>query len=111
MIQGYNSTFEYIGASLDSSEGEQLFAGFSFIFTMPAIVMTCLSSRLILIWLFNICASCSCLTLSQVLASDVSFLYKKINKQFSIKNFILIFTNIMYFQFIFIYLFEKTSLL
>ncbi|XP_037954978.1 uncharacterized protein LOC119684912 [Teleopsis dalmanni] len=64
-----DETFDYIGISAPEIVMNQLRA-YDVYFITPAIVMTCISSRVVIIWFLNIFGACFCLSLSRVLAQD-----------------------------------------
>ncbi|XP_013115162.1 uncharacterized protein LOC106092783 [Stomoxys calcitrans] len=61
------NTFEYLGLSAAPGIMDML-ENFDAYFVTPAVVMTCISSRIVLIWLLNIFGSSFCLSLSSALA-------------------------------------------
>ncbi|XP_036338378.1 uncharacterized protein LOC118748150 [Rhagoletis pomonella] len=65
-------TFTYIGADTTNDDLMAILENFDAYFVTPAIVMTGLSSRLVLIWLLNIFGTGFCLSLSHVLAKNIS---------------------------------------
>ncbi|CAD7004914.1 unnamed protein product [Ceratitis capitata] len=67
-----SDTFGYIGADTTNTELMSVLEKFDAYFITPAVVMVCLSSRLVLIWLLNIFGTGFCLSLSHVLAKNNS---------------------------------------
>ncbi|XP_053955563.1 uncharacterized protein LOC128861450 [Anastrepha ludens] len=67
-----DDTFTYIGADKSNTDLMTILENFGAYFITPAVVMTCLSSRLVLIWLLNIFGTGFCLSLSHVLAKNNS---------------------------------------
>ncbi|KAL9910693.1 uncharacterized protein ACN427_005237 isoform 1-T4 [Glossina fuscipes fuscipes] len=65
-------TFDYVGASSSNDDVMKFLKSYDAYFITPAVVMTCISSRIILIWLLNIFGSAFCLSLSRLLAKPNS---------------------------------------
>ncbi|EDW17732.1 uncharacterized protein LOC6581528 [Drosophila mojavensis] len=70
-----NDAFEFVGATLDPttpSEVVNYLDTFGVYFSTPAILMTCLSCRVVIIWLLNVIGGIFCLSLSNVLANQTA---------------------------------------
>lgn len=67
-----NDAFTYIGADTTNAALMSIMEKFDAYFITPAVVMACLSSRVVLIWLLNIFGTGFCLSLSHVLAKNNS---------------------------------------
>lgn len=65
-------TFNYVGASTSDEDVMKFLKNYDAYFITPAVVLTCISSRIILIWLLNIFGSGFCLSLSRLLAQPNS---------------------------------------
>ncbi|XP_030372472.1 uncharacterized protein LOC115622611 [Scaptodrosophila lebanonensis] len=69
-----DSALNYIGATKpDEPYASTIWSSlepYGVYFTTPAIVLTCLSSRVVLIWLLNLFGASFCLSLSRILASQ-----------------------------------------
>ncbi|XP_061393286.1 uncharacterized protein LOC133328754 [Musca vetustissima] len=61
------NTFTYLGLST-AEAAMNILKPFSTYFVTPSIIMTCITSRIVLIWLLNIFGSSFCLSLSSVLS-------------------------------------------
>lgn len=71
-------TFEYL--SISTSEiVMDILRNFSAYFITPAVVMTCISSRVVLVWFLNIFGSSFCLSLSNVLSKRNSSAQSSVN--------------------------------
>lgn len=73
-----------MGATLDPttpSEVVTYLETFGVYFSTPAILMTCLSSRVVIIWLLNLIGGIFCLSLSNVLANQTAAAKNKNNSQ------------------------------
>ncbi|EDW78836.1 uncharacterized protein Dwil_GK12662 [Drosophila willistoni] len=68
----YQEAFEYIGATLSTPELGTFLEPFGVYFSTPAILMICLSCRVVLIWLLNVFGSAFCLSLSTILAKQTA---------------------------------------
>uniref|UniRef100_A0A1L8EIE5 Uncharacterized protein n=2 Tax=Haematobia irritans TaxID=7368 RepID=A0A1L8EIE5_HAEIR len=62
-----DKTFDYLGLST-SADAMNILRNFDVYFVTPSIVLTCISCRIVLIWLLNIFGSSFCLSLSSALA-------------------------------------------
>ncbi|KAM7358501.1 uncharacterized protein ACRADG_003452 isoform 1-T8 [Cochliomyia hominivorax] len=71
-------TFEYLGIATNENI-LQVLSDFDAYFITPAVVMTCISSRVILIWLLNIIGSSFCLSLSNTLSKRNSSKQSSVN--------------------------------
>ncbi|XP_069966966.1 uncharacterized protein [Bactrocera oleae] len=69
-----SDAFTYIGANTTNGDLMNFLESYDAYFITPALVMTCLSSRVVLIWLLNIFGTGFCLSLSHVLAKNSSSL-------------------------------------
>uniref|UniRef100_A0A0K8VHR0 Uncharacterized protein n=2 Tax=Bactrocera latifrons TaxID=174628 RepID=A0A0K8VHR0_BACLA len=67
-----NDAFTYVGADTTNSVLMNYLENFDAYFITPAVVMTCLSSRVVLIWLLNIFGTGFCLSLSHIMAKNSS---------------------------------------
>uniref|UniRef100_A0A1B0AG17 Uncharacterized protein n=1 Tax=Glossina pallidipes TaxID=7398 RepID=A0A1B0AG17_GLOPL len=65
-------TLDYVGASTSNDDVMKFLKNYDAYFITPAVVMSCISSRIILIWLLNIFGSAFCLSLSRLLAKPNS---------------------------------------
>ncbi|XP_023176045.2 uncharacterized protein LOC111602928 [Drosophila hydei] len=72
---GLNEAFNYVGATLDPTAPSgvtTVLETFGVYFSTPAIVLLCLSSRVVIIWLLNVIGGVFCLSLSNILAKQTA---------------------------------------
>ncbi|XP_062128960.1 uncharacterized protein LOC133840851 [Drosophila sulfurigaster albostrigata] len=71
---GLQETFDFIGATVSGMPNEvwTSLETFGVYFSTPAVVMTCISSRVVLIWLLNLIGGMFCLSLANVLANQAA---------------------------------------
>ncbi|KAH8302880.1 hypothetical protein KR044_011567 [Drosophila immigrans] len=71
---GLQETFDFVGASIVGMPSEiwGSLETFGVYFSTPAIVMICISSRVLLIWLLNLIGGMFCLSLANVLANQAA---------------------------------------
>lgn len=73
-MQSLKEAFEFVGVK-DTADLELIknaLESFGVYFTTPAIVLTCISCRVVLIWLLNLIGGMFCLSLSHVLANQTA---------------------------------------